>query len=89
MTTRMIFTYTIHLCFFCYTILLFLRIVSSWLPDQWRNHRLVHFLAFYTDPFLNIFRRLLPPIGGTLDLSPIFAFLALKILEVLLLRMVG
>jgi YggT family protein len=30
------------------------------------------------DPYLNIFRGIIPPIGGTLDLSPILAFLVLN-----------
>ncbi|CAI5984206.1 unnamed protein product [Closterium sp. NIES-65] len=37
-------------------------------------------LGFATicDPYLNIFRGLIPPIGGTLDLSPILAFVVLS-----------
>lgn len=30
------------------------------------------------DPYLNIFRGIIPPLGGTLDLSPILAFLVLS-----------
>jgi YggT family protein len=75
----------IHILFSTYTVLIFLRVISSWFPLEWQQHRLVQFLAYYTDPFLNLFRRILPPIGGMLDLSPILAFLALKLLEVLLL----
>ncbi|TQD76332.1 hypothetical protein C1H46_038138 [Malus baccata] len=33
-----------------------------------------------SDPYLNIFRGLIPPLGGTLDLSPILAFLVLNAL---------
>lgn len=85
MLTRSVFASSVHLLFTCYTILLFLRIISSWFPIEWQEHKLVRFLAFYTDPFLNIFRRIIPPIGGILDLSPILAFLALKFLEMFLL----
>lgn len=77
----------IHLLFVSYTVLLFLRIVSSWFPPEWQRHRFVHFLAFYTEPYLNVFRRLLPPLGGVLDISPILAFFALQFLEKLLLGM--
>ena len=31
------------------------------------------------DPYLNLFRGIIPPIGGTLDLSPILAFVALDV----------
>jgi YggT family protein len=75
----------LHLLFLSYTVLLFLRIFSSWFPREWQQYRFVHFLAFYTDPYLNIFRRILPPIGGMLDLSPILAFFALKFVEAFLL----
>lgn len=85
--TRSIFISIVHLLFVSYTILLFLRILSSWFPLEWQRHRLVRFLAFYTDPFLNVFRRFIPPIGGVLDLSPILAFLALKFLEMIVIGM--
>ncbi|KAI9106674.1 hypothetical protein K1719_022202 [Acacia pycnantha] len=35
-------------------------------------------LSTICDPYLNIFRGLIPPLGGTLDLSPILAFLVLN-----------
>ena len=41
------------------------------------------FLAPITDPYLNIFRSIIPPLGG-LDLSPIIAIFALQILSSLL-----
>ncbi|HSX10339.1 MAG TPA: YggT family protein [Chlamydiales bacterium] len=69
-----------------YTVLIFLRIVSSWFPE-WQAHNFVRFVAFYTDPYLNLFRRLLPPLGGILDISPILAFFVLKILERILLSL--
>lgn len=75
---------TVHLLFFSYTLLLFIRIILSWFP-QWQAHHLIRFVAFYTDPYLNIFRRLLPPLGGVLDLSPILAFFGLRILEMIIL----
>lgn len=79
--------YIIHTLFVAYTILLFLRIVSSWFPD-WQAHHLVRFVAFYTDPYLNLFRRLLPPLGGILDISPILAFFTLKLLEMIFMSLV-
>ena len=30
------------------------------------------------DPFLNLFRKFIPPIGGMVDISPIFALLVLQ-----------
>lgn len=79
--------YIIHICFVAYTILLVVRILSSWFPAYQRHH-LLRFVAFYTDPYLNFFRKLIPPLGGVLDLSPILAFFALRFLEMLLLGLV-
>jgi YggT family protein len=80
-------SYVIHLFFTTYTILLFFRVLSFWFPI-WQTHHLVRFLAFYTDPYLNFFRRLIPPLGGVLDLSPILAFFSLRFLEISLLGIV-
>jgi YggT family protein len=77
-------TYWIHLLFSVYAILLFARVITSWFP-QWEGSRICRFVAFYTDPYLALFRRLLPPFRNGLDLSPILAFLALRLVEILLL----
>lgn len=66
--------------FTLYTFMLLGRIISSWIP-QASQYKIVQFIMFYTDPYLNLFRRIIPPIGGVLDLSPLLAFFALRILE--------
>lgn len=71
----------IHYLFLIYTLMLFARILVSWIPE-WHGARIVQFLAFYTDPYLNVFRGILPPIG-VMDFSPILAFFALQFLEFL------
>ncbi|KAG6559399.1 YGGT family [Candidatus Rhabdochlamydia oedothoracis] len=76
----------IHWIFFVYTIMLTLRILGSWFPS-FSHTRFMHFLRFYTDPYLNVFRNLIPPIGGRLDLSPIIAFFVLQFLENFFLRL--
>lgn len=65
--------------FLIYTLMLFARILCSWVPEL-QNTRFMQFISFYTDPYLNFFRRFIPPLG-MLDLSPIVAFLALSFLE--------
>lgn len=79
--------YWLHLLFVVYTIILFVRIVSFWFP-VWQAHTLVRFVAFYADPYLNFFKRFVPPIGGVLDLSPILAFLVLRIIEAILMSII-
>ena len=41
----------------------------------------MRFVAHYTDPYLNIFKRVIPPIGGMLDISPMIGFFVLRIAE--------
>lgn len=65
--------------FLVYWLLLLVRIFGSWFPEFSRT-RAMQFVAFYTDPYLNIFRRIIPPIG-MLDISPIVAFLALQFIQ--------
>jgi YggT family protein len=69
--------------FLVYLILIFIRILLSWIPRLPYNRYLraaVGFVEEVTDPYLNLFRRFLPPIGGggfALDLSPILAIVVL------------
>lgn len=66
----------VDLLFQAYTLLLFARIIGSWIPD-FQHHRAMQFVAYYTDPYLNIFRRIIPTLG-MIDFSPIIAFLFLS-----------
>ena len=66
-----------------YTLVLLVRVLLTWFPNlDWSNPVLSSVRAI-TDPYLNIFRGLIPPIGG-LDLSAIVAFLALQLVQPLL-----
>ena len=69
----------VALLFTVYMIMLFVRILGSWLPE-YQEYKFMQFIAFYTDPYLNIFRRIIPPLG-MIDISPIIAFLCLGVLE--------
>lgn len=70
-----------------YLVLIFIRIIMSWIPRMPYNRYLNAFLSFVTgvtDPYLNLFRRILPPVRmgpGALDLSPIVATFVLIILS--------
>jgi YggT family protein len=73
--------------FLVYIILLFVRILLSWIPRIPYNPTLsaiINFIHEVTDPYLNLFRRILPPIGGggfALDLSPMIAIFVLFIIR--------
>jgi YggT family protein len=61
-----------------YGIVLLAYVLTSWvrLPYSLTVDRIQHFLHDVSEPYLRLFRRLLP-MAGPLDLSPIVAFLAL------------
>jgi YggT family protein len=70
-----------------YLVLIFIRIILSWVPRIPYNRYLAAFLKFVndvTDPYLNLFRRVLPPVRigpGALDLSPMVAIFVLIIVS--------
>lgn len=71
-----------------FKLILIIRILLTWFPniDWWKQP--FKFFREASDPFLDIFRKIIPPIGG-LDLSPIVAFLALNFLQVIVLSLLS
>ena len=65
-----------------YLFVLFVRVLLSWFPNMAGNP-VIGGVASITDPYLNIFRGVIPAIGG-IDLSAILAFITLNLLESLL-----
>eukprot|EP00892_Ulva_mutabilis_P008937 jgi/Ulvmu1/6415/UM003_0044.1 len=61
-----------------YQSALIVRIILTWFPSA--PAAIQNPLSTICDPYLNIFRGIIPPIGGTIDLSPILAFVALDFL---------
>ena len=68
-----------------YGLVLLLYIITSWLrlPYSPSLNRIQRFLYDVCDPYLRLFRRLLPSTGA-IDLSPILAFIALGVIDRLL-----
>lgn len=77
----------VNALFTVYIILIFLRILSSWiprLPQDGPIGAVIRFVRETTDPYLNIFRRFLPPVGGSgfaLDLSPMIGVILLLVFQ--------
>ncbi|AHJ30019.1 YggT family protein [Nodularia spumigena CS-584] len=66
-----------------YSYLLIARVLLTWFPTiNWYNQPFAA-LGQITDPYLNLFRSIIPPLGG-MDFSPILAFLALNLVGGLL-----
>ena len=66
-----------------YSLILLVRVLLSWFPNMDWSNPVLGTVSSITDPYLNAFRGLIPPIGG-LDLSAILAFLALNLGQQLL-----
>ena len=63
-----------------YSYLLLIRVLLTWFPSIDWNNGILSALCSITDPYLNIFRGVIPPIGG-FDISSILAFLLLNFLQ--------
>jgi YggT family protein len=80
--------------FLVYVILIFARIVISFVPRMpyrpWLRS-VLDFITETTDPYLNFFRRFLPPIGGggfALDLSPMIGLIVLFVAEAIVVGLI-
>ena len=80
--------------FFVYVILIFARIVLSFVPRMpyrpWLRS-VLDFITETTDPYLNFFRRFLPPIGGggfALDLSPMIGLIVLFVAQAIVVGLI-
>ncbi|MBI4898832.1 MAG: YggT family protein [Actinobacteria bacterium] len=65
-----------------YTILILVRILLTWVPRMPYNpvlNHLVRFIEDVTEPYLTLFRKIIPPIG-MIDISPIAAIFALGLI---------
>ena len=63
-----------------YLLLLFVRVLLSWFPQfNWEQQPWLT-LRQLTDPYLNIFRGLVPPLLGQVDLTPLLGFWILQYL---------
>ncbi len=84
----------VNALFLVYIILIFLNILIAWIPRmpyyRWLRATL-DFVKETTDPYLNLFRRFLPPIGGggfALDLSPIIGLILLYVLRTIVVNLI-
>ena len=75
-----------------YIILILISILLTWvprIPDQPVLRAVVQFIKDVTEPYLAIFRRFIPPIGGGLDISPIIAVFALSLVGRLVVNLIA
>lgn len=63
-----------------YVFIIFIYVLMSWIPV--RNGFIgdvYDALAKICDPYLDLFKKFIPPIGGVVDVSPIVAIIALEL----------
>jgi YggT family protein len=68
---------------YVYTALIFAYVLLSWIQIPYSLNWLQRFLYDVCEPYIRIFRRLLPPLGP-LDLSPVIAIGVLYVVRVLI-----
>jgi YggT family protein len=80
---------------YVYLILIFIRILLSWIPRMpyypWLRAT-VDFIHQVVDPYLNIFRRVIPPLGGggfAIDISPILAIILLIVVRAVVVSLIA
>ena len=66
--------------FYFYFLLIIIRIFLTWIPSIDWHSQPFSAIADATDIYLNIFRKIIPPVGG-LDFSPIIAIVVLEIIQ--------
>jgi YggT family protein len=80
--------------FLVYIILVLLNVLISWVPRMPYNRALratLDFVKETTDPYLNFFRRFLPPLGGggfALDLSPMIGIILLFVARAIVVKLI-
>lgn len=64
-----------------YTTIIFIYVIMSWLPNVESGlvGQVYRALGTLCEPYLGLFRRLIPPIGGMVDITPIIALLVLQL----------
>ncbi|HVD86351.1 MAG TPA: YggT family protein [Solirubrobacterales bacterium] len=80
--------------FFVYAALIFVNILLSFVPRMpyrpWLRS-VLDFVTETTNPYLNVFRRFLPPIGGgglALDLSPMIGLIVLFVAQAIVVGLI-
>ena len=71
-----------------YILLILAYVITSWIRLPYALHRVQRFLDDVCDPYIRLFRRLLPSLGP-LDLSPMVAVVSLVVIQRLLVALIG
>lgn len=64
-----------------YLYMIIAYVLLSWIPNL-RESFIGELLGKLVEPYLAPFRKIIPPIGGMLDISPIIAIFALRFVAI-------
>jgi YggT family protein len=80
----------IHVFLYVYIALLFAYVLTTWLQLPYSSGlgKVQRFLYDVCDPYLRLFRRVVPPIGP-LDLSPMVAMIVLIVIDIAVSRVLN
>jgi len=85
----------VNALFIVYIVLIFANILISYVPRMPYSpplRALLDFVTETTNPYLNLFRRFLPPIGGAgfaLDLSPVIGIIVLFVAQTVVVGLIA
>ena len=71
-----------------YVLLIFAYVLTSWIRLPYSLNRVQRFLYDVCEPYLRLFRRILPPLGPV-DLSPIVGVVVLVVIDQIVIRLLG
>ena len=74
-----------------YTTIIFIYVLMSWIPKTPEGviGQIYRALGTICEPYLGLFRRFIPPIGGVVDVTPIIALLVLQFVVNLVVRLIS
>lgn len=72
-----------------YSGVLMVRVLLSWFPNIPWDRQPLSAIRDLCDPYLNLFRNIIPPVFDTLDVSPLLAFAVLGTLASIMHTTVG
>jgi YggT family protein len=85
----------VNAVFYVYIILIFIYILTNWmfsfgvrLPYHRFSDAIVNFLRDVCEPYLRLYRRLIPPIG-MIDITPIIAIFVLYIAQRIVVNLIA
>ncbi len=71
----------INTFFQIYMWMILIRCFLTWIPNLNWDNPILFGLRSATDVYLDLFKKIIPPIGGFLDISPIVAVFALVFIQ--------